>query len=411
LAVALAKHGDKKGAKELIIKVCDALVTETHSVSVKKGAQGLFDAVCEIGDPEIIQLAIDRGLAASETLDDLGHPKEEIKNVLVSALSRLQRFDEARKLLPQIERNYQSKRDFVDALVAAKRFDEAEQYAFSTQAPPDWDPVAYDRELRIYMLQQIAQAKVANGDKTGAAVALNKAYSLDPANFQTAWIIATLDGDEAKQSAEKIVEERCQFHRAAVEKVLNTPKELNDAELRHLLLLIGEHSTLSALYEAIQRKLRELGESIYPNIMTAALDAPDGYDAMRILQVLDLSKGNRKELRGGILKVWNTVPGSGNLNDFCYETFTKIGTSEDVPALLAKKHHWMNTVPLFKMLGAIAEPAQLPEIEKVAAELDQSHLEWCNENGEEYREARLKRWNEEMRPAIDRALQAIRARR
>ena len=410
LAIALAKHGDKQGAKELLEKVCDALETETHPVVVERNAEGLFDAVLEMDDPELIQLAIDRALKASETHNAFDKPKEEIKRVVLKVLCRLQRLDEARELLPTIERNYQSRRDYIDALIAAKRYDEAENYVES---------VRDGGTLFVETMRKTAQAKFTDGDKEGAIAALRKAYGLATTSaqlrytdFDTVLDIKKFEGTE--HSSWEIVEEVFQSHHATIAKVLNDSKKFTAEELRHLLLIIGRarYSRYEHLL-AIVLKLRELGESIYPNITAAALETSDGNAATAILRVFDVSKADPQKLREHVMTVWDNLPNNGELQTFCFEIFDKIGTPEDVSYLLGKvpyslvAFHSGYSPTHFGIISKIADAPQWGEIERAVEDMGPNYVERYDVP---FREGRLEHWNRELKPAIDRALQTIRER-
>jgi hypothetical protein len=157
-------------------------------------------------------------------------------------------------------------------------------------------------------------------------------------------------------------------------------------------------------------KLRELGEPIYSNITAAALEISDGFMATHILQLFDLSKGDQTKLRESIMKVWDNYPNYGNMLDLCYKIFAEIGTSDDVSAVIAKGLYYHYSVPLFRTLANIAEPSQLPEIEKAAEEVKRQYFERYEKVDVQYHEQMTKRWNEELKPEIDNALKRIRER-
>ena len=171
-----------------------------------------------------------------------------------------------------------------------------------------------------------------------------------------------------------------------LDKVSSNSRDFSDDEVRELLALMYLASDFSPETELTNKKLFELGDSIYPLLCKEALNPREkdewanggGRVSAIIVSYFRKTKEDMTEERKTTLKVLEKFP---NRYMTCCDVMGDIGEPEDVPELLSyiKENSYIWLVQqVIRTVGKIAAVSQLPEIEKAVADWEKDKVpgEW-----------------------------------
>ena len=412
LAVALAKSGDKAGAAEILRNVMTLSESIDHNVVLQTFLEGLFEATKRIGDKELCREFVDRAIQMIDKLDEdkAWSKRRDIFDPTILAQIWLEDFEGARKSFEQkvTFSNDQGFRTYADTLVALKKYDFIEAFL---------NEVKNDAQLKVYAWQAIAKSKFENGDKAGAIEAIQSAIRCakhEPNGYTYGVPVLLVDialdlkytkYDTPGRPPMECIEETFQWHRELVDRQSTNADDYTEEELRHLLRIVGQRNNGP---EPIKTRLGEMGSPIYPLIFDMVWESriqKSGFSS-DLFALVDITKAEPKELRELALAIREQYDGWG------YDILGEVGLPEDVPGLLVwKEYVHAQIIPAFQAVEKIAVPSQLPVIEKAAEEAERIYFERYKTIDVQYHEERTKRWHEELKPAIHKALQTIRERR
>jgi tetratricopeptide (TPR) repeat protein len=407
-AGALAKSGDQTGAAEVLRNVMKVAETLDHSGVLHTFLTGLFKAVKRIGDKDLCREFIDRTVQMAEKQKSWD-TRNEILGPTVLAQCWLQDFDGARNNLEKMVRwefdPYFS--TFVDSLISLKKYNELESFLREIEK---------DGRNRVLAWRAIARSKYRDVNKVGALEAINAAIHSaknDPNGYDLGTPVALIDiamdikysfSEQPGRFTAESVEEIFRWHQELLDRTSTDANGYTEEELLHFLQTVGQ-STHS---DVIDEKLRSMGQSVYPFIFERLLKhtKEKHWSINRILELIDVSKADRQELRKSALLFHDKYPDYESL----YVILGEVCLPEDVPQLLNWKEYGYYRVSLsFQAISKIATASQLPEIEKAAEEAKRLYFEQSEKHPEW--KLTMENWNKRLSPEIDKALKTIRERK
>ncbi|MDR1895161.1 MAG: hypothetical protein LBR10_00025 [Prevotellaceae bacterium] len=424
LAVILAKHGDKKGCNEIVDKIIESFGKEDHGRRLETNLKIFQDVLAEINDADLSRRQIDRILNITKYFKDKSSPDRSfthdqsstrsfIETVAMNLMLHEKRFEDAHRLLTtgiDIRKWGNGNEEYVSALIVAQKYNEAEKFLYELPSS----------KLQCEMMCKIARLQHEAGKDEDAAATLQKGIEfaitrefcfggiLDKQHvlIDIAMDIKEYRNVKSERPAMKIADEVFQWHRKLITRAASESKDFTEEDLQHLLLIVG-HTRSSSGYKSSKtevKKLKELGEAIYPTIIKTALNAPDSFVAAYILKILDVSKGDKKELHKAVWQVYEKLPESVDMwKTFC-QIMSEIGEPADVPKLLLEVTYFRRITDACLVFEKIAVADQLPEIEKKFTEIKKQTQDKYPSIIDEY-------WNKEIQPNIDNAFKAIRNRK
>ena len=409
LAVAMAKNGDQAGAIEILHNVMKVAETLDHPVTIRTFMNGLYEATQRIGDKEICRQFIEWAIQMAAKYEGDDRSWSIINDILgpaVQAQCWIEDFDGARqnleKMLLWVHDPYF--RTYVKTLVALKKYDLLESFLRE---------VDVDARLEVFAWLEIAQSKFEDGDKVGASEAINAAmdcakYNHSGYTYGSTVLLVDIamdlkysKYDSSGRPPFEIIDETFRWHRELLARPSTDAGDYTEEELRHLLrMIVHGHAPAS-----IEEKLCAMGAALDPLMIKMVQENIDMNSSL--FRRIDIMKAEPKELRKTALMIREKYDGEVK----CYEALGEVGLPEDVPGLLVwKEYVHAQVIPAFQAVAKIATSAQLPEIEKAAEEAERIYFERRNEIDEKYHEEWSRRWTEELKPEIDKALRTIRER-